>query len=390
MHDISAQFQPGRCVLLVGSLMVLSLGLFACGKGDTPTADQRPAETSEPGNVADQVVEMGPMPRALEGDAVEQDQPAADPHGVAIQVNDRVVTNADFEQELQEQMGRLEQQLGELEQAPEVKQRLAQIREQMKRQLVEQRITQMLLEDYLEKTDIDISTDEVDLQWSQIADQFPDEQALERMLQQEGVSLAEAREQVARQVKLDRLMARELGEIEVSDAEAQAFFDLRSAEFATPAQVRARHILLRDAEGAEEKIHAIHRRIEEGEDFEALASEFSECPSSAQGGDLGFFGEAQMVEPFSRQAFAMEPGEVSAPIQTQFGYHIIKVEQRRDAGQTTFAEVQDAIKEHLEQQRTRAQQDNFIEKLKQTAQITIHVQLPATPPSGLPELDELD
>jgi parvulin-like peptidyl-prolyl isomerase len=298
-------------------------------------------------------------------------------------VNERVVTVEEFERDLQKQMDRLQQRLGNVEQGPEIEQRLAMIRDQMKRQLVEQTITRLLLEDYIARSDVTATEEEVDEEWNRIAAQFPDAETFEKVLEEEGVTVAEVREQVSSQVKLDKLMAQEVGESEVTDAEAQAFYDLRPEEFAQPAQVRARHILLPSKERAEE----LHKRIEEGEDFAALAGEFSECPSGKQGGDLGFFGEGQMVEPFSRQAFAMKAGEVSAPIETEFGYHIIKVEEHREAKQAEFAEVQEAIKQHLGEERAHAKQDEFIERLKKAATITVNVALPS-PPSPFPEPDE--
>ncbi|MFB6144301.1 MAG: peptidylprolyl isomerase [Candidatus Nanohaloarchaea archaeon] len=85
-------------------------------------------------------------------------------------------------------------------------------------------------------------------------------------------------------------------------------------------QVRASHILVSDKQKAEN----IKKQIENGKDFETLAKEASEGPSSENGGDLGFFGKGDMVKPFERKAFSLDVGEVSDPVKTEFGYHIIK------------------------------------------------------------------
>jgi len=86
-------------------------------------------------------------------------------------------------------------------------------------------------------------------------------------------------------------------------------------------QVRASHILVEDEETAKQ----LKAEIEKGTSFEAMAREYSSCPSKAKGGDLGWFGKGQMVKPFEEAAFSTPENKVSAPIKTQFGYHLIKV-----------------------------------------------------------------
>ncbi len=370
-------------ILSVAVLLAFGIGLSACGTGEVPVASD-PAPPQGYPATPDSGLDPVPVAPVQPADPVQPDAPVqpADPGGVAIQVNDDVMTHKEFEEELQEQMEPLERQLGAMEQSPEIMQRLGIIRDQMKQQLVEQTVTRMLLEDYMDRSDIEVSEEEVDRQWDKIVSQYPDAETFEQTLQAQGVTVAEAREQLARLVKFDQLMIRELGEVEVTDAEVKAYYDMRPEEFSQP-QVRARHILVEDGEGAEEAIQALHKLIEEGEDFETLARENSACPSAEQGGDLGFFGKGQMVEPFARQAFAMAPGEVSPPIRTQFGYHIIKLEEQREA--KPFADVQEDVRERLGQQRAQAKQTEFFERLKQAAKVTVNVDPPASRPSLFPQ-----
>ena len=89
-------------------------------------------------------------------------------------------------------------------------------------------------------------------------------------------------------------------------------------------RAQARHILVADEQAAEE----LKTQIENGADFAALAREHSQCPSSAQGGDLGEFGPGQMVPEFDRVVFSAEVGKVQGPVQTQFGYHLIEITNR--------------------------------------------------------------
>jgi peptidyl-prolyl cis-trans isomerase D len=145
--------------------------------------------------------------------------------------------------------------------------------------------------------------------------------------------------------------------IELSEDELFDYYEANPDEFAQEEQVRARHILLqvgseRTEEQAEEQMLAIRDRLEAGEDFAALATELSDDPGSkAQGGDLGFFGRGQMIAEFEEAAFNAQPGEVVGPVKTNFGYHLIRVEERRDAGRTSFTDSQEQIRSRLLAQR---------------------------------------
>lgn len=141
----------------------------------------------------------------------------------------------------------------------------------------------------------------------------------------------------------------------ISDAALIAAYEARKAQFAEPEKVHARHILIRVAENAPEAevkkaettIGEIAAKIRGGEDFAAAAKEYGQDPSAAQGGDLGFFTREQMVKPFADAAFALAAGEVSEPVRTQFGFHLIKVEEKQAAKQRTLEEVKDELRAAL-------------------------------------------
>jgi peptidyl-prolyl cis-trans isomerase C len=126
----------------------------------------------------------------------------------------------------------------------------------------------------------------------------------------------------------------------VSDADAKKFYDQQVGGAKAQEEVRARHILV-DSEDLAKELHA---RLGKGEDFVALAKQHSKDPGSKEeGGDLGYFGKGQMVPVFEETAFAMKAGQVSAPVKSQFGWHILKLEDRRARGAPPF----DSIKERL-------------------------------------------
>src|SRR4029079_4116647 len=132
----------------------------------------------------------------------------------------------------------------------------------------------------------------------------------------------------------------------VPDDEAKKIYDAKVADIKPEEEIHARHILVATEAEAKE----VKERLMKGEDFATVAKEKSKDPS-AEGGDLGFFGRGKMLKPFEDAAFALKDGEISDPVQTQFGWHIIKVEERRTHPLPTFDQVKDTIMSQLSEQK---------------------------------------
>lgn len=141
--------------------------------------------------------------------------------------------------------------------------------------------------------------------------------------------------------------------VELTDDEMRTFYRDNSSQFTKEEQVKARHILLRvsdtrSEDQARSELETIRARIEGGEDFAALATELSDDPGSkGRGGDLGFFSRGAMVAEFDQAAFAAQPGQLLGPIQTTFGYHLIEVTDRQEAGTQPFEEAEASIRAQL-------------------------------------------
>jgi len=172
--------------------------------------------------------------------------------------------------------------------------------------------------------------------------------------------------------------------ISVPDSEVKQYYDAHQDEFKTPEMVKAKHILIRVAPGASEedkkkamgKAEDILKQIKGGAEFEKLAGEVSEDPGSkTKGGDLGFFAKGRMVKPFEDAAFALKPGELSGVVETQFGYHIIKVDETKEPSIEPFDKVKEKINQKLVQEKTRAKVTTFIEKSMKEAGAEIHPEL---------------
>jgi peptidyl-prolyl cis-trans isomerase D len=162
---------------------------------------------------------------------------------------------------------------------------------------------------------------------------------------------------------------------EIGDAEIEAYYEGNPDEFNEPKTVQARHILFSleenaDPEVVEEKrkaAEAVMTEAREGADFAELARTHSEGPSADRGGDLGAFTKDRMVAPFSEAAFSMAPGEISEPVRTRFGWHVIKVEAVNEAGAETLEDARDGILETLKAERgkelAREAADNLVEQV---------------------------
>lgn len=139
---------------------------------------------------------------------------------------------------------------------------------------------------------------------------------------------------------------------EITPEEAEEYYQAyKDTEFQQEEQVKASHILIQLEEGASDaaweeaktRIEEIRQNLVDGADFAELAKEFSDCPSSFQGGDLGWFGRGRMVPEFEETAFSLKPGEISQPVRTQFGWHLIKVEDHQEATAIPFEDAKEEI-----------------------------------------------
>lgn len=154
---------------------------------------------------------------------------------------------------------------------------------------------------------------------------------------------------------------RAIKDVKITDAEVKEYFDAHPEQFDRGATVNASHILV----DSEDKANGIKAQLENGEvTFEEAAKRYSTCPSKENGGNLGEFGKGQMVKEFEDAAFALEPGKVSDPVKTQFGYHIIKVLSKSDSSALTFDEVKDQLKEELLAEKQRKAYESRINQLK--------------------------
>lgn len=164
-------------------------------------------------------------------------------------------------------------------------------------------------------------------------------------------------------------LSKALEGVSVSDAEAKAFFEENKAALQTGETVNASHILLDDAERAK----ALRAEILSGSiSFEDAARKYSTCPSAEQGGSLGEFTRGQMVPEFDEACFSMAVGEISEPVKTQFGYHLIKLNAKSDSRALSYEELAPQIKEKLLSDKRQAAYRSKINQLKILYPVTVY------------------
>ena len=243
-------------------------------------------------------------------------------------------------------------------------------------QLLNDLIDRQLLLDAASKEEI--TSEDVEAEIKKFKSQFPDEAIFDTQMKQAGMTPEKLQSDVREELKIRRWMESQVKTSDVTDADAKSFYESNLKEFEQPETVKASHILFMvDADAApevvKEKQEAAQKaaaRAKGGEDFTTLAKELSEEPGAKEsGGDLGFFPKDRMVPEFANAAFAANLNDISEPVKTQFGWHVIKVTDKKAAGTVPFDEVNNQITSYLKSTRQREAVQKVMKDLKDSAKI---------------------
>ncbi len=249
----------------------------------------------------------------------------------------------------------------------------------LKKRTLDRLIDEHLIDRELAQADVAVDQGAIDKEFAKVKDRFPSDQAFKSFLNQNSLSSAQMRENLRKDLKLREVLADKYG-IRVTDQDVRDYYDANPTRFEREAQVQARHILIKvdknasteDVEKARQRADELSQQAKAGDDFAELAKKHSEGPSARRGGDLGFFTKGRMVPEFAKAAFSMNPGEVSGPVRTSFGFHVIKVEATKPAGKVPFAEAEELIESQLERQKYRKAMQKFLAELEADAKIERH------------------
>ncbi|MCM3782182.1 peptidylprolyl isomerase [Neobacillus mesonae] len=225
-------------------------------------------------------------------------------------------------------------------------------------------ITMELIDQKAAEANVSVTEEEVNNEIESLKTQYGGEDAFNMVLAQSGMTIDDLKENTEVQVQIRKILE---PQTTVTDEEISSYYEENKASYATPEQVRASHILVETKEEAD----AIKKELDEGADFAALATEKSiDTGSAANGGDLGFFGEGEMVEPFEKAVFAMQIDDISEPVQSDYGYHLIMKTDYKEATNPTLEDKKEEIRKTLVDQQVGELSTNWMTELRSNATIT--------------------
>ena len=254
---------------------------------------------------------------------------------------------------------------------------------QIQQEVVDQLIVQELLWQEAKRRNFIVEDEFVDTRLQEMKNGFDTEQAFRFKIQAGGFTEETYREDIRQQVSVQRMISQGIAPgISISDEEVEIFYEANMDQMQRPVAVHARHILIKPEsakpeaqQAAKNEAGEILAEIRAGADFVELATERSQAPSAPQGGDLGYFGPGQMVEPFEKAAFVLQPGETSDVVQTQFGYHIIRVEDRRGGELLEIDEVSDKIGAYLGRVKLQSEVEVLVTTLRDEGDVEIFLDM---------------
>ncbi|ASV69941.1 foldase [Cytobacillus kochii] len=193
----------------------------------------------------------------------------------------------------------------------------------------------------MDKEKVTVTEEEVAEEMDAYMEQYGGEEAFKEVLDENGVSYDSIEHNIEIYLGSKKLIT---PGIEITDDEMETYFEENKESFSQAEEIEASHILVEDEDTAKE----VKQKLDDGDDFSELAASYSTDDSNKDnGGELGYFGEGEMVEAFEEVAFAMEVDEVSDPVKTDYGYHIIKVTDHKEAKEANFEDAKEEIKEML-------------------------------------------
>ncbi|WGG46612.1 peptidylprolyl isomerase [Rossellomorea sp. DA94] len=214
-----------------------------------------------------------------------------------------------------------------------------------------------------EKKDLSVKDSEIKKELEKIKGQYDSEEAFNEALASSGSDLDSVKENIKTYLLTEKLLK---DRVKITDDQIKEYFEANKDTFAQKEQVEASHILVDDEKTAQE----VKKKLDDGGDFAELAKEYSTDTSNADsGGELGYFGKGEMVTEFDDKAFSMKKGEISEPVKTEFGYHIIKVTGKKEAKEAVLADHKEEIKDILFDQALQTEYGTWLTEKKKEYKI---------------------
>ena len=284
-------------------------------------------------------------------------------------INGSVITIEEFNRELNPVKQKILQQ----------KQKISSTQlEDIEKKILENLIDLELLFQESQNNGIKVEKEKIDSQMKSLKQKLPNNTEFKKLLTELKLSESALKLKIKKGIAIQELIeSRITQKIKISDKESKVFYDTNPDFFKQSEQVKASHILIKVSPEADEitkseakqKLRQIQQKLNKNEDFATLAKEFSEGPSKINGGDLGYFQRGQMVKAFEDAAFSLKPEEVSDIVKTQFGYHLIKVVDKKLKKTIPYEDVKNNLVQHLKQEKTKQKVKLYIQTLREKAKI---------------------
>lgn len=303
------------------------------------------------------------------------DDTAAPKNPVNIaEVNGKKIAYKDFERKLDIFIQQITR--GQAGQLPDA------LMDKARNKVMEQMVAEELLYQESIKRKFKLDDGFVDNELKSLKGRFASDEQYRNTLKRMEMTEDQLKEDIARQGIIRKLIEKDvISQISITKEDAQKYFETNTAKFHQPERVRAQHILIKVDPGADDKTKAealkklkdIQKKVLAGEDFGKLAKENSEGPSNVREGDLGYFTRGRMVKSFEEAAFKLAPNEVSDIVETQFGYHLIKVLDHQPEKDPSFDDVEPQIMATLRNEKIQQEMEPYIENLRAKAKIQTHL-----------------
>ena len=251
---------------------------------------------------------------------------------------------------------------------------------QLRREAMDLMIEQQLIIQAAADKGIEVSDEEIDAELARIKEPFNDDDEFRRRLDTESYTEDSYREHLRDMIAAKRYLDDiRLEAMTVSDEELEQYYRDNERRLTLPEQVRVRHILLSwkplgqpdDKKALHEQMQTILDKARAGEDFAGLATEYSDDSTRVNGGDVGFFARGQMVPAFEAAAFALQPGEISDIVESPYGVHIIKLEERQESRLLPLDEIREKLRAHIRDEKLAKVEAEEKARLREAAEIEI-------------------
>ncbi|NLE21936.1 MAG: hypothetical protein GX624_04040 [Actinobacteria bacterium] len=287
------------------------------------------------------------------------------PAGAIAAVGDGVVTQEQFD----EIWSQAEAQYASQEGAPEFPKEGSEAYNQLKASIVNYLVQNEIIKEKAAEMDVKVTDEAFDERMKQIVEQVGGQKKLDKLLEQQSVTQAQLEQQLRAQMLQDAVQQKVYEDIAVSEADLKKYFEDpdNASQFKVEESVDARHILVKTKAEAE-KVRDLLEADSSDANWKKVAKEYStDTGSKDNGGDLGNFPRGRMVPPFEEAAFSLEAGEISKPVKSQFGYHIIEVTKKTPGSTQTFEEARPTIEQQLKFQKQATAWEEWLKKAKEEA-----------------------